>query len=196
VWLAVLCLIGVGSVVAINAGTSTPAPNVEATPDRTAIAAGFSQDALTKADKLEIAYVRDLNLFVSFFCERFRFPEFPLGLQPKLQIPSIGPVIFFPDFPSAISNFGFLRFCESAGALFQLFREGQYALDRFPIAYPPGKLAVLVGLRQNADDNLPLIHDALEHLVRGPLPLFNYVTGIRLIDVIALTRHARTACAA
>lgn len=59
VWLAVLCLIGVGAVVAINAGTSTPAPSVEAPADRTAIAAGFSQDTLTKADKLEIAYVRD-----------------------------------------------------------------------------------------------------------------------------------------
>jgi hypothetical protein len=60
VWLAVLCLIGLGAMVAINAGTPTPtpSPNVGASPEQTTIATGSSHDTLTEADKLEIAYVR------------------------------------------------------------------------------------------------------------------------------------------
>jgi hypothetical protein len=59
VWLAVLCLIGLGAVVAIKAGTPTPPPNVGAPPEQTTVGKTFSQDTLTKADKLEIAQVRD-----------------------------------------------------------------------------------------------------------------------------------------
>jgi hypothetical protein len=44
---------------AINAGTSTPPPTVEASPEQTTVGKTFSQDTLTKADKVEIAYVRD-----------------------------------------------------------------------------------------------------------------------------------------
>jgi len=45
--------------VAIKAGTPPPPPpKVGASSDQTTIAAGSSQDTLTKADKLEIAYVR------------------------------------------------------------------------------------------------------------------------------------------
>jgi hypothetical protein len=58
-WLAALCLSGLGAMVAISAETPTPPPNVEASPDQTTIATGSSQDTLTKADKLEVAYVRD-----------------------------------------------------------------------------------------------------------------------------------------
>jgi hypothetical protein len=58
-WLAVLCLIGVGAMVANKAGTPSPPPNVGASPDQMTIGKSFSQDTLTKADKLEIAYVRD-----------------------------------------------------------------------------------------------------------------------------------------
>ena len=49
--------IGTGSSQDISAGT--PAPPPKASPDQTTIATGSSQDTLTKADKLEIAYVRD-----------------------------------------------------------------------------------------------------------------------------------------
>jgi hypothetical protein len=35
----------------------------------------------------------------------------------------------------------FVEFCQSAGSLFQLRCQGQYALDRFPIAYPPREVA-------------------------------------------------------
>jgi len=59
VWLAVLCLIGLGAMVAIKAETPTPPPNVGASPEQTTVGACFAQDTLTKADKLEIAYVRD-----------------------------------------------------------------------------------------------------------------------------------------
>src|SRR5229473_2659636 len=56
-WLAVLCLIGLGATVAIKAGTPTPPPNVGASPEQTTVGTGFAQDTLTKADKLEVAYV-------------------------------------------------------------------------------------------------------------------------------------------
>jgi len=58
-WLAALCLSGFGTMVAICGGTPTPPPIVEVSPDKTTIGIGSSQDTLTKADKLEIAHVRD-----------------------------------------------------------------------------------------------------------------------------------------
>jgi hypothetical protein len=57
VGLAVLCLIGLGAMVAIKAGTPTPPPNGGASPEQTTVGTGFAQDTLTKADKLEVAYV-------------------------------------------------------------------------------------------------------------------------------------------
>jgi hypothetical protein len=59
VWLAVLCFSGVAAVVATNAGTSPPPPTVGNSPERTTVVHTFSPDTLTKADKLEIAYVRE-----------------------------------------------------------------------------------------------------------------------------------------
>jgi hypothetical protein len=56
-WLAVFCLIGLGATVAIKARTPTPPPNVGAAPEQTTVGIGFAQDTLTKADKLEVAYV-------------------------------------------------------------------------------------------------------------------------------------------
>jgi hypothetical protein len=43
----------------INAGTSTPPPTLGASPEQKTVGNTFSQNTLTKADKLEIAYVRD-----------------------------------------------------------------------------------------------------------------------------------------
>jgi hypothetical protein len=57
VWLAVLCLIGLGAMVTIKAGTPPPPPNARASPDETTIAGASSRDTLTEADKLETAYV-------------------------------------------------------------------------------------------------------------------------------------------
>ena len=62
VWLAFLCLIGLGAVVATNAGRPTPIPNVDAHLEQPTIATDSSatdslQDTLTKADRLKIAYV-------------------------------------------------------------------------------------------------------------------------------------------
>jgi hypothetical protein len=59
VWLAVLCFSGVAAVLATNAGTSAPSPTLGVSPKQTTVADSFSADTLTKADKLEIAYVRD-----------------------------------------------------------------------------------------------------------------------------------------
>ena len=50
--------IGTGSSQDISAGTPTAPPIVEASSDKTTIGIGSSQDTLTKADKLKIAYVR------------------------------------------------------------------------------------------------------------------------------------------
>jgi hypothetical protein len=58
VWLAVFCLIGLAAMVGIKAGSPTPAPNAGASAEQTTIATGSSHDTLTKADKLEITYVR------------------------------------------------------------------------------------------------------------------------------------------
>ena len=74
VWFAVLCLIGLGAMVTIRAGTPTTPPRVTASPAQTSAGEIFSQDifsqatfskdifskdTLTKADKLKIAYARD-----------------------------------------------------------------------------------------------------------------------------------------
>jgi hypothetical protein len=59
VWLAVLCLIGLGAMVALRAGTPTPAPSARPSPAQTTVGEIFSQDTLTKADRLDIAHVRD-----------------------------------------------------------------------------------------------------------------------------------------
>ena len=57
-WLSVVCLSGLGAMVAlINAGMSTPPPTAGASSEQATVA--FSQDTLTKEDKLETAYVRD-----------------------------------------------------------------------------------------------------------------------------------------
>src|SRR5258708_7180280 len=57
-WLDAFCLAGLGAVVAIEIG-ATPAPSlIEAALDQTTIGTGSGQDTLTKADKLEISYVR------------------------------------------------------------------------------------------------------------------------------------------
>jgi hypothetical protein len=58
VWLTVLCLTGLGAMVTIKAGTPMLPPNAGASLDETTIAGASSRDTLTKADKLEIAYVR------------------------------------------------------------------------------------------------------------------------------------------
>ena len=56
-WLAVLCLIGLGAMIASNVGSPTPTPNKGASPEQTPIATDSSHDTLTIADRLEIAYV-------------------------------------------------------------------------------------------------------------------------------------------
>src|SRR6202000_534995 len=57
VWLAVPCfLIGLGAIVATNAGAPTPTLNVGASPEQTPITTDSPHDTLTKADRLGIAY--------------------------------------------------------------------------------------------------------------------------------------------
>jgi hypothetical protein len=58
VGLPIVCLVVIGAI-AIKAGTAaSPAPNAGPSPDRTTVGSGALQDTLTKADKLEIVYVR------------------------------------------------------------------------------------------------------------------------------------------
>jgi hypothetical protein len=52
-----------------------------------------------------------LHIVGSFFCEFVSFPKLPLSLEPKLYIPSDGLVVFFPDFPGALSDLFFVGLC-------------------------------------------------------------------------------------
>jgi hypothetical protein len=123
-----------------------------------------------------------LDVVADFFCEIFSFTKFAFGLEPKLFISSYRAVVFFPDFPGALSDFFFVGFCQSAGYLFQLHCQGQYALNRFPIAYPPREVAVLIGLPEKAGDRLLLIHRTLSiKLDDGDLNLFNGLEGLKLV---------------
>ena len=75
----------------------------------------------------------------------------------------------------------FVEFCQSAGSLFQLRCQGQYALDRFPIAYPPREVAVFFCLLEKAGDRLLLIHRTLSiKLYDGDLNLFSGLDGLKL----------------
>jgi hypothetical protein len=56
-----------------------------------------------------------LVVVAGFFCEVFGFPKFSFGLEPKLFISSGWPVVFFPDFPGALSDFILVGPCQSAG---------------------------------------------------------------------------------
>jgi hypothetical protein len=93
-----------------------------------------------------------------FSCEIFSFPKLPFRFEPKLFISSRGSAVLFPDFPSAPPNSIFGRLCQNTGSTFQFFRERQYALYRFSIAYPTSEAAVLVRFCQNASYNLLPIH--------------------------------------
>jgi hypothetical protein len=93
-----------------------------------------------------------------FFREIFRFPKLPFCLKPKLFISTIWSAVLFPDLPSAPPNSIFTGLCQSAGSTLQFFHERQYALYRFPIAYPATEVAVLVRLCENAGNKPFPIH--------------------------------------
>jgi hypothetical protein len=58
VGLPIICLVLLGAI-ALKAGTAASRPpDIERIPDQTTAGSGDPQDTLTKADKLEIAYVR------------------------------------------------------------------------------------------------------------------------------------------
>jgi hypothetical protein len=58
VWLTGFCLIGLGVMVTIKLGRPTSPPSTGASPEQTTIGKDL-HDTLTKADKLEIPYLRD-----------------------------------------------------------------------------------------------------------------------------------------
>jgi hypothetical protein len=59
--------------------------------------------------------------------------------------------------------------------------QGQYAPDRFPIAYPPREVAVFFCLLEKAGDRLLLIHRTLSiKLDDGDLNLFSGLDGLKL----------------
>jgi hypothetical protein len=93
-----------------------------------------------------------------FFREIFRFPKLPFRLEPKLFISTAWSAVLFPDFPSASPNSIFTGLCQSTGSTLQFFHERQYALYRFPIAYPASEVAVLVRLCENAANKPFPIH--------------------------------------
>ena len=58
VWLATTCLAVLGALAVAKALTTPVAPIVERQVDETTVSTGLAQDTLTKADRLEITYVR------------------------------------------------------------------------------------------------------------------------------------------
>jgi len=102
-----------------------------------------------------------LNVRAASFCEILSFSEFTLSPEPKLFIPPGWPAIFLPDFPGAISDFGFVWVRHSAGSLLQFVSQGQYAVDRFVVADPLRELAILVGGREKMVDDMLRIHGTL-----------------------------------
>jgi hypothetical protein len=128
---------------------------------------GFADQQSGGAKLAELNSVTDLklmhklNVVRSFLRLILCFLQFPLGLEPELLISANRSAIFLPDFAGALLNLLFVGLCHAAGSLFQFFRQGQYALDRFSIAYPPREVSVLVGLGKKAGDILPLIHSTL-----------------------------------
>src|SRR6266478_8578778 len=58
VWLATTCLALLGALAVAKALTTPVAPIVERQVDETTVSTGLAQDTLTKADRLEINYVR------------------------------------------------------------------------------------------------------------------------------------------
>jgi hypothetical protein len=131
-----------------------------------------------------------LDVVADLFCEIFSFAKFLFGLEPKLFIPSYRPVVFFPDFPGAVSDSIFVGLCHSAGSLFQLLCQGQYALNCFRISHPPRKVAVLIGLLEKAGDRLLLIHCTLSIILDdGDLNLFNGLEGLKLVSVPGTGGH-------
>ena len=58
VWLATTCLAVLGALAVAKALTTPVAPIVERQVDETTVSTGLAQDTLTKADRLEINYVR------------------------------------------------------------------------------------------------------------------------------------------
>jgi hypothetical protein len=90
-----------------------------------------------------------------------QLPEIPVQPGAKTLHPFRRADCFLPRFRGRAFGSFFVGPCQSAGSLFQFFRQSQYALDRFPIGYPPREIAVLIGLREKPGDDLFLIHCAL-----------------------------------
>jgi hypothetical protein len=87
VGLPIVCLILLGAI-AIKAGTAASRPpDIEPLPDQTTVGSGVPQDTLTKADKLEIAYVRKAVPVepVTRFAKATPVPP--------LQLPTTGPKV-------------------------------------------------------------------------------------------------------
>jgi hypothetical protein len=102
-----------------------------------------------------------LNILAGSFREILGFPKLTFSLELELLIPAGWAAIFFPDFPGAISDFGFLRLRHRAGSLFQFVSQGQYAADRFVVADPLCELTILIGRREKMVDDRLRIHGAL-----------------------------------
>src|SRR5260370_38622669 len=58
VWLATTCLAVLGALAVAQALTTPVVPIVERQVDETTVSTGLAQDTLTKADRLEVTYVR------------------------------------------------------------------------------------------------------------------------------------------
>jgi hypothetical protein len=114
-----------------------------------------------------------LDVVADFVCEIFSFAKFPFGLEPKLFIPSNWPVVLFPDFPGALSDFSSLSFAKARALCFS----SAVRANNLPTAQSRG----IFGLLEKAGDRLLRIRRTLFiKLDDGDLNLFSGLEGLKL----------------
>jgi hypothetical protein len=139
-----------------------------------------------------------LDVVADFVCEIFSFAKFPFGLEPKLFIPSYRPVVFFPDFPGAFSDFIFVGLCHSAVFAVSAPLSGPICAELFPNLPPTAQSRGTYwpsreGGRPSASDPHCTLSIILDD---GDLNLFNGLvlapgTGGHICELFAENPHWR-----
>src|SRR3954447_15412760 len=88
----------------------------------------------------------------------FRLAKFAFGLQPEFQVAAGGPAVLFPDFTRAPAKALFARPRQHVGPPHQFCGEADDVVRGFTIADPARVAPVLVGLSEDAADELLAIH--------------------------------------
>src|SRR4051794_33026665 len=84
--------------------------------------------------------------------------KFAFGLQPEFQVAARGPAVLFPDFTRAPAKAFFARPRKHVGPPHQFCGEADDVVRGFTVADPARVAPVLVGLGEDAADELLAIH--------------------------------------